>query len=193
MKIPKETKTTNVILAVTLAVIITLSVSFIGFRIDQMRGKQYAIKHNVYVIYERFTGTQTFSLSNIITHDGENFTRDAFTDGASVSQVSYIGVGNNTSVSASDTNIDTLHVGWGRQNGTIVKWINSGDSAFNCTYKFLFNATVNLNSAGSWWENGTGNNEMYAIANFGGGAQTFNNGENLTIRWVYTYDAQNDA
>ena len=180
-------------LAISLSVLITLAVSFVGFKVDQWKQqKQYAIRHNVIIFYELFSGSDQHPLGNVITHDGENYTRDAFTDGVTVTRCSYIGVGNNTAA-ASDTNLDTLHVGWGRQNGTIVKWINSGDSAFNCTYKFEFNATVNLNAAGLWWANGISANEMYATAGFSGGAQTFNNGENLTVRWIITYDAQNDA
>ena len=46
--------------------------------------------------------------------------------------------------------------------------------------------TVNLNAAASYMGKTT---YAYALANFPGGAQTFNHGENLTVRFVFTYNA----
>jgi len=139
---------------------------------------------NVFFIMERFDGPAVLQVGNVITDIGENYTRCAFSRGGTWSNVTYISIGNATA----SASLTILTSEYDRQKGTIAEWINGGDYAFNCTYKWTFSATVTINAAGAHWES-TGDGNMYAVANFPNGNQTFNANENLTVRWVFTYNA----
>ena len=144
-----------------------------------------SMKANVFLVFETFSGKAQVQTSNVITDIGENYTRNAFSGNSSgLYAVQWISIGNASGTLQTKTQLDSEY---SRQFGTVANWTNSGDYAFNCTYKWTFTETINLNCAGGHW-NSTGNNNLYAVANFPDGAVTFNNNENLTVRWVYTYN-----
>ena len=142
------------------------------------------LKANVFIIFETASGKDEFATGNVITNIGENYTRCAFSRGGTWSKVEYISIGNATA-SASLTQLTTEY---DRKQGTIAEWVNNGDYAFNVTYKWTFSSTVTLNCAGAHWGS-SGDGNLYAVANFPSGAQTFNSGDNCTVKWVFTYDA----
>jgi len=143
------------------------------------------MKANVFLIFETFEGKAKVQTSNVITDIGENRTGIYHSQNqTSIYAVLWISIGNASGTLQSKTELDSEY---DRQQGSTVEWMNDNDFAFNCTYKWTFTETINLNCAGGHW-NYTGNNNLYAIANFPDGAVTFNNNENLTVRWVYTYN-----
>lgn len=141
-------------------------------------------RSNVFFVFERFSGTSYLDLSNVVTNIGENQTRERFSTNCSATDYAlyWISIGN-CSAAQTRTQLTTQH---DRDKGTIVEWMNSGDAALNCTYKWEFASTVRLNATGWHWSN-TGDNNLYSVASFAD--QTFNNGENLTVRWVGTFNA----
>jgi len=169
------------VLTIILTAILCLTLGY-SFRFSL--SKKSNMKANVFFVFETFEGNVKLETPNVITDIGENYTRNAFSGNSSgLYAVQWISIGNATA----STSLTQLTSEYSRQQGTIANWTNSGDYAFNCTYKWTFTETVNLNCAGGHW-NSTGNNNLYAVANFPDGAVTFNNNENLTVRWVYTYN-----
>lgn len=145
----------------------------------------YTIKDNVFIVIERPSGTARFSQHNVITDIGENRTGE-FHNSNTTSQngVLWISIGNATA----GTGLTQLTSQYGsRFLGTVQNWTNSGDFAYNITYTHMFTETQNINCAGAHWSN-TGDGNLYAVANFGGGATTFNSNDNLTITWVFTFN-----
>lgn len=142
-------------------------------------------KYNVYLCYELFSGKDWVEVGNVITDTGETETRDRFATNQTATDyaVNWIGVGNSSGLQTESSLAEQYG---NRQNGDIATWTNAGDAAFNVTYQWQFTETVNLNATGAFYSD-TGS-VMYSVANFAGGAQTFNNGENLTVRWVFTYN-----
>lgn len=142
-------------------------------------------EYNVYLCYEKFSGKSWVELGNVITDTGETETRDRFSANQTATDyfVGWLGVGNSSAVQT-ESALDSQY--GSRYTGTIATWTNGGDAAFNCTYQWQFTATVNINATGAFY--GSAGSNMYAVAAFAGGAQTFNNGENLTVRWVFTYN-----
>jgi len=146
--------------------------------------QQNRYKANIFIGYELFNGNNELKTHNVVTDIGElQIELRQSTNGTYV-YFGYISIGNAT---ASQT-LTELTQEYDRQAGTIVRWTNGGDSAFNCTYKWTFTETVSLNCAGNHWAI-SGNNNMGAVANFPSGAQVFNANENLTARWVWTFNA----
>jgi hypothetical protein len=141
---------------------------------------------NLFVFMEKFSGRHVYALHNLITNIGEQelCTRAMTNQTATDYGFYWISVGNATA-SASLTQLTTQYE---RQKGAIsAEWTYSGDYARNCSYKWTFGETVNLDCAGQHWAS-SGDNTMYAVANFPSGAQTFNLGENLTILWIDVFD-----
>lgn len=173
-------------------VIVSLTSAFLGYGTYQLvaytnsRGSK--VQANVYYVFETWDGTAVYEIHNVITNIGENHTRNAFSRGEELN-VTRLAVGNVSGTLQTKTALDAVYndpTDGQYIEATIVEWLYGGDAAFNTTYKWTFEETVNLNGAASY----IGNNTFaYAIANFAGGAQTFNSGENLTVRWVYKYDA----
>lgn len=145
-----------------------------------------SLKANVFFIYETFGADAYLAEGNVITNIGENETRDRFSGNGTHQFVGWLAVGNTTGTLQTKTQQDTQY--GDRYIGTIINWTNSGDEAFNNTRKWQFTETVTLDSASIHW-NATGDNTMYGIANFPDGAQIFHIGENLTVRYILTYNA----
>ena len=146
--------------------------------------QRHGYKANVFIGYELFSGNSEFETHNVVTDIGEAQIELRCSTNGTYVFFGYISIGNATA-SASLTQLTTQY---DRKLGTVVRWTNGGDSAFNVTYKWTFTETVSLNCAGNHWAD-SGDNNMGAVANFPTGAQIFNANENLTARWVWTFNA----
>jgi len=140
-------------------------------------------KANVFFEYELFSGLSNLEVHNVVTDIGEEQIRGRCSSNGTFVGFFFISIGNATA----STSLTELTTEYDRQLGAIVNWTYSGDSAFNCTYKWTFTETVNLSCTGSHWAS-SGDNNMGACANFPE-AQTFNANENLTVRWVWIFNA----
>jgi len=141
-----------------------------------------SIGANVFITIETPMGIREIPIHNVITDIGEQQAAERFRTDGSYTALKYISIGNATA-SASLTQLTTEYT---RAEGTISDlWTYNGDSAFNCTKKFTFTETVTLNAAGWHWAS-TGNNNMYAVANFD--QTTFQANWNLTITWIGVFD-----
>jgi len=159
--------------------------STLGYSLKFPLSKKFTMKANVFLVYELFEGNVKLETPNVITNIGENRTGIYHSQNqTSIYAVQWISIGNASGTLQTKTELDSEY---DRKQGSIVEWLNDNDFAFNCTYKWTFTETVNLNCAGGHW-NSTGNNNLYAVANFPDGAVTFNINENLTAKWVYTYN-----
>jgi hypothetical protein len=137
---------------------------------------------NVYVTIESPMGVYDALEGNVITDIGENATRYGVCNVAV--NVNYIAVGNST-VAQTKTKLDTEYTRSAADSR--VFWISSGDYAFNITKKFTFAGTVTLNAAAAHWSATANANDAYALAAIT--QTTFQSGWNLTIMWVFIYDA----
>lgn len=147
------------------------------------QNQNVTVKDNVFVVMETANGKTRFSQHNVITDIGENYTAAFLWDGTYTALVDYVSVGNATA----GTSLTQLTTQYARWQGSVANWTNSGDYAFNVTYTHTFTETQNINCAGAHWAS-SGDNNLYAVANFVGGAVTFNSNDNLTITWVFTFD-----
>jgi len=136
---------------------------------------------NVYLTVESPTGIYDLLESNIVMDIGENATRYGVC-GVAV-DVKYIAIGNST-VSQTKTKLDQEYA---RAEATRTFWIKNGDYAFNLTKKFTFTETVTLNAAAAHWSGTANANDCFAMANFD--QTTFQPNWNLTITWVFIFDA----
>lgn len=151
------------------------------------------LRTNVFFHMEKHGMDARMVQGNIIVNKGEFLCRE-WSEGISIN-IEMLAVGNITGLDKADTVLtdvyndpgDTPQYPNSSTTGFVVAdWTNGEDPAKNCTYKWTFEETVNLNAAAGYFSNTT---YAFAIANFPGGAQTFNNGENLTVRFAYTFDA----
>jgi len=137
---------------------------------------------NVYVTIESPMGVYDLLEGNVITDIGENATRYGVCNVAV--DVNYIAVGNST-ISQTNTKLDTEYTRSAADSR--VFWTSSGDYAFNITKKFTFTQTVTLNAAAAHWSGTANANDAYALAAIT--QTTFQSSWNLTITWVFVYDA----
>jgi hypothetical protein len=168
--------------AVTLILVSILFLS-IGYSIPHFSYHRSTMKANVFFAFETFHGEGEFYTHNVITNIGENYTRNAFSGNQWLYAVAWISIGN----AIASTSLTQLTTEYDRQLGTIANWTNNGDYAFNATYKWTFTETVTLDCAGLHWAS-SGDNNLYAVANFPDGSQKFNSDENMTATWVLTYN-----
>jgi len=138
---------------------------------------------NVFVTIETSMGIRSIPIHNVITDIGEQQAAERFRTGGSYTALEYISIGNATA----SASLTQLTVEYAREQGTVsALWLYNGeDYAFNCTKKFTFSETVTLNAAGWHWA-ASGDNNMYAVANFD--QTTFQPNWNLTITWVGVFD-----
>jgi len=153
--------------------------------------KQPHYKANVYVIKETVYGTETIASHNIITDIGERYARNllGFDNVTANNATKWIALGNSTA-DAGDTKLDTeaTSLGFTRALGTVTAWDNSGDKAYNVTYKFTATGNIQINATALQWSGvSNSDNNCYAISGLGG-SQDFQNNWNCTIIWVVTYN-----
>lgn len=184
MQLSKKTFVACMVLIAILSVSLTYAWTHQIFSI----GHETKPNINVEYVFETWDGTFVFAKHNVITNIGENFTRDAFSQG-NEENATKLAVGNVTGTLQTKTTLDAVYADptdGSYVEGTIVEWLSSGDSAYNCTHKWTFEETVDLDGAALYIGNTT---FCLAIANFPGGSQSFSSGENLTVRWTPVYDA----
>lgn len=155
-----------------------------GYYLAPLMNPQGKYRLNLFLSYELAGGRAEFATHNVITDIGEHEIRNRTSINGTYVFFGYISIGNSTAVQT-ETQLDSQY---SRQLATVANWVNSNDYAFNVTYKWTFTETVNLNASGCHWAS-TGDNNMGAVASFPNGAQTFDADENLTVRWVWTVDA----
>ena len=147
------------------------------------RHKVPSVLANVYLTVESPTGIYDLLESNIVTDIGENATRYGVC-GVAVN-VNYIAIGNST-IDKTKTKLDVEYI---RLPATSrVFWVYNGDYAFNITRKFTLTETVTLNAAAVHWSGTANAQDAFAIAPFTQ-VTTFHNGWNLTVTWVFIFDA----
>lgn len=150
--------------------------------------KNPSMKTNLIFIFETWEGKETFDTGNVITNIGENASLQAMFYGWS-NNITKLAVGNATGTLQTKTTLDAVYDDPTDGNFTdptiSSAWMNSGDIARNMTYQWTFEETVRLDSIACYLHNTT---YAYALANFPEGARTFDNGENLTGRWVMTFN-----
>jgi hypothetical protein len=137
---------------------------------------------NVYVTIESPMGVYDVLEGNVITDIGENATMYGVCNVAV--DVKYIAIGNST-IDQTKTKLDTEYTRSVADNR--VFWTSNGDYAFNITKKFTFTETVTLNAAAAHWSATANANDCYALATIT--QTTFQANWNLTITWVFIYDA----
>lgn len=150
--------------------------------------KNPELKANLYVFVDKAEVEYWMGSGNVITNIGENYTRDIHSGNSTgLNGIHWISLGNVTGTLQTKTQLDSEY---NRNLGTIVNGTLGADPHFNLTYTHTFNETQRIDGAGAHWE-GTydSNNNLYAVANFAGGAVTFNLNDNCTVLWMITYDA----
>ena len=166
-------------LCLTLVIALLLASTVIKYQ-----NQNPTIKDNVFIVMETAHGKTVLSSHNVITDIGENRTAAYHWNLTTANLVNYISVGNATA----GTGLTQLTTQYDRFLGTVANWTNGGDYAFNVTYTHQFNETQSIDCVGAHWAS-SGDNNLYAVANFVGGATVFNDNDNLTAIWVFTYDA----
>jgi len=157
----------------------------------QNRHQSPSVSANIYILKESTSGTDVLYVGNTITDIGERMLRNLI---GFANQTQYtckeISLGNATVVQTlTKLTTEATNLGFDRHTGTVITWINSGDYAFNVTYKFTATGNIAINAAGLHW-NATDNtdNNMFAAASLGG-TQAFQNGWNCTAIWSITINA----
>ena len=170
------------------AVLIALLAFSGGYLLNTRFETRRGIKDNVLWVSERFTGVDYCSGHNVISNIAENFTRDAFSRGDGMN-VTKLAIGNATGTLQTKTALDAVYADptdGTYIEGTIVEWLSGGDAAFNVTFQWTFEETVNINSTATYIGNTT---FVYGLAQIPTGPETYSSGENLTVRWTYIYNA----
>jgi hypothetical protein len=151
---------------------------------------------NVFVIVETVNGRTEIPAGNVLTNLFETnlrntygFYNDTVCPNAT-NMTKYISVGNCTP--AQTLTIVTTEAnenGFARALGTVSAWANGTDAAFNVTKTFTCTtAAENINSAGlNWFATAASDGNLVAVAAIT--ATTFAIGDNCTITWVITFDA----
>jgi hypothetical protein len=160
----------------------------LGFYVDNLASavltghKTPKVVGNVYVTIESPMDVYDFCEGNVITDIGENATRYGVCNVAV--NVNYIAVGNST-IDQTKTKLDTEYTRSAADSRDF--WASSGDYAFNITKKFTFTETVTLNAVAAHWSATANADDAYALAAIT--QTTFGPNWNLTITWVFIYDA----
>jgi len=135
------------------------------------------------------SGKTEFPVGNVITDIGERYVRNILGfDNETMDILDDISLGNST-IAQTKTILDTeaTTLGFDREQGTVVSWMNGTDYAFNTSYKFTATGTIRINATGLHW-NATDSvdNTMFALASIT--ETTFASNDNCTITWVITVD-----
>ena len=181
-----EISKTNLALTLLLTIVLTFGATMVTINTFNYFGthKDPEVSANVFVFVEKANAKYTVGSGNVITNIGENYTRDALSTDTDLNQTRSISIGNATAGVA----LTKLTTEWNRTDGTVTDWVNGTDQAYNTTFTWNFNTTVRLDCAGLHWNPiDQSDNNMFACADFT--ATTFNSGDNCTITWSITVDA----
>jgi len=178
-------KTVNIRVFAVVLLLCCLASFTVGYFADNLLVKSHKtpkVTGNVYVTIESPMGVYDALEGNVITDIGENATRYGVC-GVAVN-VNYIAIGNST-IAQTKTKLDTEYTR--SVADSRVFWTSNGDYAFNITKKFTFTGTVTLNAVAAHWSGTANANDAYALAAIT--QTTFQANWNLTITWVFIYDA----
>ena len=148
---------------------------------------------NVFYLFETSHGTWGGMAGNVITNLGECYVRNimGFNNETGHNETKWISLSNDASPAATWTKLtnEVTANGFGRALGTVAAWNNGTDYAFNVTKTFTATADGNeLQCAGlNWNDTPDSDSNLFACAAFT--QTTFNTGDNCTITWVITWDA----
>lgn len=181
----------TIVLSVILASSLTYAVTQRVLHVHQ----DPKLEGNVYALYEGLSSSYyipSTSSGNLVTDIYEHYLRDlqGFDNVTDRNVTAWISLSNDATPLVTWTKLpnEVTANGFDRKLGTVTAWMNGTDHAYNVTYKFTATGSQQLQCAGSNW-NGTddSDNNLAAAATFA--QTTFGIGENLTITWVWTYDA----
>lgn len=150
------------------------------------------VKANLFILYETAKGSWSGQSGNLITDIGERLARNiiGFDNVSSNNATKWISLSNVGSplVTWTELNTEVAANGFTRALGTVTAWNNGTDYAFNVTKKFTASGTQQLQTAGLQWnDTPESDGNLFAVATFT--QTTFESGDNLTITWVITWDA----
>lgn len=184
-----------------LSLMITFLIGFVaGYNVLFTGHQDPTFSMNVFVVHESVNGKEEIPTGNVITNIAEWTIRNflafgnatAGTAEIGTNQTKYIALGNATSA-ATLTQLTTECVNgtagaFGRALSTVTAWVNGTDAAYNVTHTFTQNATETINACGlHWFGTASSDNNLFACAAI---TQTaFASGDNCTITWVITIDA----
>jgi len=181
MELTRKRFAAYIVLAAVLPIVLVsaLDYALVNYHSDP------AFHVNVFVTVEQAGGyCGQVEVGNVIVNGGRGHTRDALTDGVVVNAVKYVAIG--TFTGTPDKTATALTTEYDREIGTIDKWVKDSldQYGFNVTKKFtITDDATTLDCAGSCYDATVA---LYAIAKFD--STIFNNGDNCTIRWVFTHD-----
>ena len=148
---------------------------------------------HVFVIFETAKGGTWFEgQPNVLTNIGERYVANVMglANVTNVNATQWIALGNHSTPAITDTKLDTEATtsGFTRSaNDTATRWMNGTDYATNISCKFTASATIRINAT-SLHFNPTSNSDNNAIGIVSITETTFNNNDNCTIVWVFTWD-----
>ena len=149
-------------------------------------------KVNAFLFFETARGSWSGESGNLITNIGEQYVRNiiGFDNVTNNNATKWISLSNVGSPLVTWTELDTEvnANGFSRALGTVAAWANGTDFAYNVSNKFTASGSQQLQTAGLQWnDTPVSDNNLFAAATFT--QTTFASGDNLTITWVITWDA----
>lgn len=149
-------------------------------------------KVNAFLFFETAKGSWSGQSGNLITNIGENYVGNilGFNNVTAHNATKWISVSNDATPLVTWTELGTEIAanGFNRSLGTVAKWANGTDVAYNVSNKFTSTGSQQLQCAGLQWnDTPLSDNNLFAAATFT--QTTFASGDNLTITWVITWDA----
>lgn len=150
------------------------------------------VRANLFILFETAKGSWSGRGGNLITNIGERYVRNAigFNNVTNFNVTQWISLSNAGSPLVTWTELasEVAANGFTRAIGTVTHWMNGTDYAFNVTNQFTATGTQQLQTAGLQWnDTASSDNNLFAAADFP--QTTFSSGDNLTITWVITWDA----
>lgn len=187
-----STKKLAVILALT--IVLSVGVTSAYFNPIVFMHRDPTMRANVYVTIQQRFGTTQCTGGNLITDIGERYVRNiiGFNNVTAHNATDDISLSNDGSPLDTWTKLPNEVTGNGfdrvdASSGTVAWW-NGTDYAFNVTHQFTATGTQQLQCAGlNWHPTDDVDNTLFAAALFT--QTTFESGDNLTITWVITFDA----
>jgi len=183
------------VLAITIILSVCLTSAWWSLDAWSFSHRDPTMRANVYVTIQQRFGTRQINqrVGNLITDIGERYVRNilGWDNVTNNNATQWISLSNDATPLDTWTElpgeVDNTN-GFGRAaNDTCVAWMNGTDYAYNVTNTFQGTGTQQLQCAGLNW-NGTlqSDENLFAAVSFT--QTTFENGDNLTITWVITWD-----
>lgn len=180
---------TLIVFALTIMLSVSIGYTLRGLPIGH---KDPSPKANLVLLFETSRGSWSGGSGNLITNIGERLPRNilGFDNVTAHNATKWISLSNVGSPLVTWTELDTEvnANGFSRALGTVTTWMNGTDYAYNVSKKFTASGTQQLQTAGLQWnDTPVSDNNLFSCATFT--QTTFESGDNLTITWVITWDA----